>query len=554
MMQLKIMTKKMDLAILIEDEEILLWQCRVLENIISSDIADIKFYILDGVGVSEENFDKLSLIYKIHDKTDRYIFRNSIDFDKKVNIIQRFKTIPVVRLTYMKSGKGTLQTDDQNTLDNKPDLLLNFGISITNSAILKEFKAGILTYHISSQMTKTSAPTCYWEVIKRKPEVEASIHLTLPDLQDEIEIFRTGILPYPNSINLNRNNLYELASILIPRTIGRISVYGNDFTEIMKRKSATNYIVPQEPEFFQPSSLHALSNLILLQVNFLVKKIKYHKIGRWFLMFKLHEQEHSFPNDLESFTLLKAPKNKFWADPFVISKDNYHYIFIEEYLFRPDKGHISVLKLDEKGKTVCIEPIIEKPYHMSYPFIFKHEEFYYMVPETGSNKTIELYRCTDFPAKWEFVKNIMENITAKDTTLFFHKNKWWLFTSVIVMNNATVSYNELFLFYSDDLFSSNWQSHPMNPIVNDHKLSRPAGRIFIRDNKIFRPSQDCSGIYGRALNLNCITKLSETDYEEVSISKIEPIWSKNIKGIHTHNSSNKISVIDAFSFRNRFTN
>jgi hypothetical protein len=218
-------------------------------------------------------------------------------------------------------------------------------------------------------------------------------------------------------------------------------------------------------------------------------------------------------------------------------------------VYRTKKAHISVLTLDEKGKLLKSETIIDKPYHMSYPHVFMYEDSYYMIPETGSNKTIELYRCIRFPNEWVFERNIMENIHAKDSTIFFFNNKWWLFVSIIEKTNASMSFNELFLFYADNLFSPEWNYHPMNPIVSDQKISRSAGAIFMHENNIYRPSQDCSGIYGRALNVNCITKLSETQYEEVMISKTEPLWDSKIKGIHTYNFNDKIILMDAFRFR-----
>lgn len=547
------MAIKFKLAIIIENTEILLWQYRVLESLINSDSIVINSFILNDAGDSEKNFRKPSLIYSIHNKIDRFIFSKNIDFDKKVNICERYETIPLVKYA-PESAEKAIQTEGGGVTDSNPDLIVYLGNLLLGSNLAKEFKTRVLTYNISSQIAKTSAPTCYWEVMRRKPEIEAAIQLFFPDLDNQIEIFRTGIMPYPNSININRNNLYDLASLVIPRLIERIASEGIKLPEVANGKNNAPEDVSLQSELFQPSSIQSFSNLIRLQVNFLIKKIKYHKIGRWFLMFRLNENNLFFPDEIGSYKILKAPDNMFWADPFVISRDKFHYLFIEEYLYKTDRGHISVLKLDENGNLLSNQRIIEKPYHMSYPYVFEHNDTFYMIPETGANKTIELYKCIDFPHKWEFVQNIMENFTAKDTTVFFYNNKWWLFTSAIKLSNATVSYNELFLYHSDDLFSSNWQSHSMNPIVTDHKVSRPAGRIFIYDNKIFRPSQDCSGIYGGALNLNIITKLSETEYEESLIQKLEPTWNKHIKGIHTSNFSDKISVVDAFSFRNRFIN
>ena len=111
--------------------------------------------------------------------------------------------------------------------------------------------------------------------------------------------------------------------------------------------------------------------------------------------------------------------------------------------------------------------------------------------------------------------------------------------------------DELYLFYADDLFATNWHSHPQNPICTSSRKARPAGKIFIRDNKIYRPSQDCSGIYGRGLNINEIIKLSETEYEERLIKKILPASSDYIKGVHTFNFTDEIMLIDGFRYNKR---
>ena len=221
-------------------------------------------------------------------------------------------------------------------------------------------------------------------------------------------------------------------------------------------------------------------------------------------------------------------------------------------MFKTRKAHISVLKLDKEGNLLSSERIIEKPYHLSYPFIFELNGEYYMIPESRGDRSIQLYICRNFPDKWEFVRNLKEEIAATDSTLFYYSDKWWLFTSVDVLNNPAVPFSELFLYFADDLFSGHWISHPMNPIVTDIKTSRPAGNIFVFNNKIYRPSQDCSGSYGKAFNLNQIVKLSEEFYEEIQISKVEPDWDRKIIGTHTINFNNNIVVIDASPLRKRF--
>ena len=83
-----------------------------------------------------------------------------------------------------------------------------------------------------------------------------------------------------------------------------------------------------------------------------------------------------------------------------------------------------------------------------------------MIPETCKNKTIDLYKCTEFPDKWEFDRHIMEDISAVDTTLFRYNDKWWLFTAVDQTDNISGCSTELFLYFTDDLFSGQMGKSP----------------------------------------------------------------------------------------------
>ena len=176
-----------------------------------------------------------------------------------------------------------------------------------------------------------------------------------------------------------------------------------------------------------------------------------------------------------------------------------------------------------------------------------------MIPETSQNRTIELYKCTGFPYQWKFEGNLMENIVATDTTPFFHENLWWLFTTIDHTNGISGCSTELYLYYSDDLFSGNWTSHPLNPVVSDESNARCAGKLFVEDGVIYRPSQNCSMRYGRRININQVTKLNTDEYNEILVKEIIPDWDRELKGIHTINSEGGLTVIDVYSFHNRLS-
>ena len=265
-------------------------------------------------------------------------------------------------------------------------------------------------------------------------------------------------------------------------------------------------------------------------------------LDQWYLIFDLKpDMSKTFHN----FKEMMPPGDRFWADPHIIQVGASFYVFIEEYMYKIRKGHISVIEMDNQGNYIETVKILERNYHLSYPFVFEWEDKYYMVPESSENRTVELYECLEFPHKWEFRMNLMENVMAVDTTLFRYDGKWWLFS-------GTSKNRELNLFYSDELFTKKWKSHPLNPIISDIKIARPAGRLFLKNERIFRPSQDCSLRYGYGININEIVRFSETEYLERKVAFIIPDWSKNVKAAHTFINGEQITMIDCCRMRRRF--
>ena len=166
-----------------------------------------------------------------------------------------------------------------------------------------------------------------------------------------------------------------------------------------------------------------------------------------------------------------------------------------------------------------------------------------MIPESSASKTIQLYRAIKFPERWVLEKILMEDIDAADTTLFFFRQKWWLFTNIKESDGCT-NWDELFLFYTNNPLNDKWQFHPQNPIISDVRKARPAGKIFQNDDAIYRPSQNSAGRYGYGLKMNRILKLSETEYEEIEVKSLQPDWDKNILGVHSFNKEKNLTVID----------
>ena len=252
------------------------------------------------------------------------------------------------------------------------------------------------------------------------------------------------------------------------------------------------------------------------------------------------------------FNKIIPPKDRFWADPNVIYKNGKYFIFFEEFYYSEKYGHISVIEIDKDGKYSTPKIILKQNYHLSYPSFFKFNDELFFIHGSikESSSCIDLFKCIEFPYKWEFYDTLIDNIVVCDTTMFFHNGKWWIFACAANVDGTSNS-SELVLYYSNNPLSKKWIPHPKNPIVSDIQNARPAGSFFESNNKIIRPGQNCLNIYGHGFSFNEITKLNETEYEERQLESFEP-WNGDIIGLHTFNRVHDCIVIDVRIKRNRF--
>ncbi len=112
-------------------------------------------------------------------------------------------------------------------------------------------------------------------------------------------------------------------------------------------------------------------------------------IGQWQLAWRFAEDE-PWSGSLDGFFRLAPPRDRFWADPFPIEANGRHYIFFEELPFAAGKAHISVVEVDRAGRASQPVRVLERDYHLSYPFLVEDRGELYLVPESAHNRTVEI--------------------------------------------------------------------------------------------------------------------------------------------------------------------
>lgn len=206
----------------------------------------------------------------------------------------------------------------------------------------------------------------------------------------------------------------------------------------------------------------------------------------------------------------------FVADPFLIKEGKTWLLFFEVYNNDSKQGDLAVATSTNTWIWDYKQVILDEPFHLSYPYVFKYENDYYLIPESFEADSIRLYKADEFPTKWSFVTTLVEGRDYVDNSIARFNDKWWLFSS-------TTSNDTLYLFYADEL-AGPWFEHPKSPIVAGNKhIARPSGRVLVYENHIYRYTMDVNPPYGtHQIMAFDITELTPTNYAEHLVQE-EPI-------------------------------
>ncbi len=520
------------IGLLVDSDKIEAWFYKAVQRLVESDFVDIS--LLAKYNAKREDNRDYFLYNKLR-TLDRKLFKQKPDAEALVDLNSLF---PNINMTH----------DLSKIKDFDLDIIIYGGNSTLSGDILHSAKYGVWGYHFGDFRTSRGVSNGFWESINNIPQTGVSVQVLNSELGGGQVLYESWGLTQQVSPNKNINFLKWLATPFLMRVITRLHLLGEEkfFEEV--KKFDKGYEFYNYPIYKKPNNLETILPFVTYLYKFSKRmfiKIFFH--DEWFLMYCLDPKKSK---SLINYKKIVSPKGILWADPHVVQKDDKYFIFVEEMPYKSNKGHLAVIEMNKSGKISESVKILDKPYHLSYPAIYDIDGKYYMIPESGANRTIEVYESINFPYEWKFKMNLMENVKSADATIFYYQNKYWLFVN-IDEDEGSLLYNELFLFYSDNFLTQDWTPHPLNPIVSDVKSSRPAGRIFMENGRIIRPSQNSSVRYGYGTSFNEITILNTEEYQEKKVGDILPHWSKYIGGVHTFNSDGKLTIIDAWGLRNK---
>jgi hypothetical protein len=218
-------------------------------------------------------------------------------------------------------------------------------------------------------------------------------------------------------------------------------------------------------------------------------------------------------------------------------------MFVEKFVRRSGRGSIAVIPIGPNGDPGPAISVLERPYHLSYPCVNRWRGTWYMIPETGSQGTVELYACDRFPDRWHFEQVLLRGAEPSDATLFEHDGRLWMFVCFATLGSSDT---ELSLFHSEDIRGP-WHPHPLNPVVSDARCARPAGALWTEAGRLFRPAQVCAPRYGRAVAFQHVIRLTLDDYAEetIGVLSVDSLpGAVGAQGAHTWARGSRLVAMD----------
>jgi hypothetical protein len=420
------------------------------------------------------------------------------------------------------------------------DVLIHLGFEALCGDVQKAARYGIWSWQNGD--CNQGDPPYFWEVYDDNPISSSALVSRGADKKILCEgCFATRL---GSSWSRNKPQPYWGSSTFLIQKLHQLHQHGWEQIERAAQTAVTSHAKPNLRS--TPTNKEMAKWLSRLAIRTAARRVRRFvrgsQIAHWMLAVNPGSRsriDSGGSRDLSGFRWIQSPPGHFYADPFLIDHCQSSWVFFEDLDYSTQKGVIACAEVKRDGSLSETKPVLEKPYHLSYPCVFHDGGEMYMIPESLANEAVELYRCAHFPDRWDMVQVLLK-APAVDSTICVEAGLYWLFVTLIDPRGAGL---QLWLFHSRTL-AGEWTPHRQNPISTDARTSRGGGAIYHQSGRFIRPSQDCTVNYGRRITLNEILVLNEIEYLERPTTTVEPEGVRHMIGTHTYAQLNKIEVID----------
>ncbi len=371
------------------------WQADSIKELLKINNVECNLLIIDDRNFAKKpgffsNIKPRHYLWKIF----MYLNKNRFQSTSKVDMTDEFSEVQILKCKVKKEGKFSEYFDPKDIEKIKNQnlhFILRYGFGIIRGEILESAEYGVWSFHHDDEQKYRGGPPGFWEIYK-KDNISAAILQRLTDKLDAGVILKKGYLKTKTSYPKNRDQLYR-ESARWPALVCKSLMQGNVdiFNKLPSNTTANIFTVPVN---------HELMGFLILN---LLRQIK-NKLKNWFYMdyWEIGIVEAPISKFLDSKPEVKwlpgASKHRFRADPFGIQTQDGIKVFYEEFTYKKGKGTLESLGINNTDSGYS--KVLEKPFHLSYPFLLQEGGKCYMIPESCGDGNVVLYEAEGFPFKW----------------------------------------------------------------------------------------------------------------------------------------------------------
>jgi hypothetical protein len=515
------------------------WVAKVIEDIQSSGFARVELVILNPLARKNRGFS----LFQFYERWDYQRNKVADDAMAPTDVSYLLNGVPSLFPHLNREGVpgNILEQESAAIRNHRLDVLFHFGLDALGGDILGATRYGVWSFHFGNDSEQANQAPLWKELYEKNPVSSSSLQIRTDSPGGTQVIYRSYAATDLTSLYLTRNPIYWKTAEFALRCLHDLHRRG---FESLKSRSANSEEsrstsrVRSAPNSFQMAHFMARHLSRGLQARIAAQRLA--NRVKWYLAIRPKTTTRRF-DDPSGYRLMPSANDRFYADPFMTVKDGKTYLFFEDFRYADDRALISCCELGPDGTVGVPVEALRRPYHLSYPFLLEERGEMYMIPETRGNRTLELYRATSFPTTWLPQAVLLTDVDVVDATIQKINGKLWMFAGI--SNGKFSTCDELGLFFADAL-QGPWTPHPCNPVLSDVRRARPAGALFYEEGRLIRPSQDCSKDYGYALVFSEIATLSETEYEERPIGRMDPCVAQGHTGTHTYTRTEQFEIVD----------
>jgi hypothetical protein len=526
------------------------WVAKVIEDIQSSGFARVELVLLNGdraadkTGQKSRGCDWKFALFRLYEKWDYERNKTAQDARALTDVSSLLSGVPSISVPPRKASNGSIPTDQLTAIrGHELDVIFHFGLGAPLGGLTSGARYGVWSFQHGDRYEDRDGASFFLELADGEPVSGSSLQMLTSSPEGCRVVYQSYASTDRLSLYASRNPIYWKTAEFALRGLRELNAGGIEY--IRSLPSCRTEGSDRGRGNSTPNNLQ----MIFFARRYLSRWLKARgappplELGapmKWYVGIRARNAAYGF-DDGSNYVLLPCPEDRFYADPFLFEKDGRTFLFFEDFRYEEGRAVISCCELGVDGTPGESFEVLRCPFHLSYPFVFEDEGEIYMIPETRGNRMVELYRATNFPTAWSAEAVLFRDVHVVDATIHKVNGKFWMFAGV--SNGNYSNSDELCLFFADAL-TGPWTPHVANPVVSDVRRARPAGRLFYEGGRLIRPSQDCGKAYGYALVFSEMVTLSEAEYEERQISRLEPGAVEGCMGTHTYNRTEQFEVVD----------